>query len=438
MSEHKYKMTLSLSVLEHLGVNLYSSVPAVISETVANAWDADALEVKIEVIGKEDDRAIVITDNGCGMDVNDINRKFLTVGYHRRDEPGSEKTPRGRVPMGRKGIGKLSLFSIADEIKVYSKKKDERQNALRLDGAKIRQQIKGNKPEDYHPESIADSDDSFPHNSGTRLVISKLKRRITRSTDKLLRKRLARRFGVGCMNDMVIFLHDDESSGKITVADRDYFGKLEYLFQYGDFDCPGFCQLSKGAVEPRANGLGSGGKYSVHGWIGLTASSKALSGDGDNINKISIMVREKLAQEDILGSFGFSSMFTRYIIGEIYADFLDQDSEDDIATSSRQSIIEDDPRYCDLREFIHGELKHVRDARDRLKGKEGESARARCCCSPNLTNGSRMIWMKKSAKKRKNFSDESIAPHRARTTNGFSRAARRPLSAFGSRARWTT
>ncbi len=44
-----YRMTLSLNVLNHLGLNLYSNIPAVLSEVVANAWDADAKVVDIIV-----------------------------------------------------------------------------------------------------------------------------------------------------------------------------------------------------------------------------------------------------------------------------------------------------------------------------------------------------------------------------------------------------
>ena len=43
--EHKFTMSLSLNVLNHLGINLYSNVPAVLSEIVANSWDADAENV---------------------------------------------------------------------------------------------------------------------------------------------------------------------------------------------------------------------------------------------------------------------------------------------------------------------------------------------------------------------------------------------------------
>ena len=58
-------MQISLNALEHLGMNLYSNVPAVLSEIVANAWDADATRVVVEV--NQDDQSVEITDDGIGM-----------------------------------------------------------------------------------------------------------------------------------------------------------------------------------------------------------------------------------------------------------------------------------------------------------------------------------------------------------------------------------
>jgi HSP90 family molecular chaperone len=43
----RYTMTVDLSVLESLGINLYSNAAAVLSELVANAYDADATLVKM-------------------------------------------------------------------------------------------------------------------------------------------------------------------------------------------------------------------------------------------------------------------------------------------------------------------------------------------------------------------------------------------------------
>lgn len=78
-----YQMRFSLSVLDHRGLNLYSNIPAVISEVVANSWDADATLVSIDI--DKVNGQITVTDNGVGMRVADLNDRFLFVGYRRRD-----------------------------------------------------------------------------------------------------------------------------------------------------------------------------------------------------------------------------------------------------------------------------------------------------------------------------------------------------------------
>lgn len=123
----KFKMSLSLNVLNHLGINLYSNIPAVLSEIVANAWDADAQRVDITI----SDDQIIIKDDGCGMNADDINNKFLYVGYQKREQ-SAESPIYHRKYMGRKGIGKLSMFSIAKEVDVISKKKNYSRNIQRI------------------------------------------------------------------------------------------------------------------------------------------------------------------------------------------------------------------------------------------------------------------------------------------------------------------
>ena len=98
MSSPEYEMQISLNVLEHLGINLYSNVPAVLSEVVANSWDADAEEVVLR-FQKEND-TIIIQDDGVGMTHDQVNNRFLLVGYRRRDvQPGPTK--KKRSPMGK-------------------------------------------------------------------------------------------------------------------------------------------------------------------------------------------------------------------------------------------------------------------------------------------------------------------------------------------------
>ena len=48
-NKHQFKLEVDLNVINHLGVGLYSSTPAALTELVANAWDADANEVRITI-----------------------------------------------------------------------------------------------------------------------------------------------------------------------------------------------------------------------------------------------------------------------------------------------------------------------------------------------------------------------------------------------------
>lgn len=114
----EFKLDVDLNVLNHLGIGLYSSTPAVVTEIVANAWDADATRVDIQIT----ESTILVTDNGHGMGARELQGRFLKVGYARREQPGGDRSPKyGRPVMGRKGIGKLAMFSLANRIEIRSK-----------------------------------------------------------------------------------------------------------------------------------------------------------------------------------------------------------------------------------------------------------------------------------------------------------------------------
>jgi hypothetical protein len=354
-------MKLSLNVLNHLGINLYSNVPAVLSEVVANAWDADAEEVNIQI---ETDK-ITITDNGHGMTASDINEKFLTVGYRRRDRSDGKITPKlQRAVMGRKGIGKLSLFSIANHIDVFSVK-DGDENAFAMDVPEIQKKIESEEGS-YNPTEL----ETFPNDltKGTRIVLTGLKKNVLQSRPAL-RKRLARRFSV--LGSKYKFSIKIDGS-PVTIEDRDYFDKIQFLWTFGT-DGDEIEPLCKNAEKnEKRDGTVLEGEYTISGWVGTVRESGALKDDYDNLNKILLMVRGKLAQEDVLESFNEGGMYTKYLIGEIHADFLDQDDKEDIATSSRQRIVEDDARYTLLTRFLSKELKNIQNRWTDLRNDEGE------------------------------------------------------------------
>ena len=105
-----FNFNISLSVLNHLGRNLYRNFITVLGEAISNSWDADANNVWI-YIDKESD-SLVIKDDGLGMTSLDFQNKFLKIGYSKR-KGGETTTLSGRPFIGRKGIGKLALLSCA-------------------------------------------------------------------------------------------------------------------------------------------------------------------------------------------------------------------------------------------------------------------------------------------------------------------------------------
>jgi len=114
-----FTFEISLSVLNHLGRNLYRSFMTVIGEAISNAWDADAENVWIYI--NKEDNSFIIKDDGIGMTADDFQNKFLKIGYSKRRK-GKCSPQKKRPYIGRKGIGKLALLSCADRIAIISKK----------------------------------------------------------------------------------------------------------------------------------------------------------------------------------------------------------------------------------------------------------------------------------------------------------------------------
>jgi Histidine kinase-, DNA gyrase B-, and HSP90-like ATPase len=362
--EHKYEMRMSLEVLKHLGFNLYSNIPAVLSEVVANAYDADSDKVTIEI---EDDK-ITIKDDGNGMNLADINDKFLLVGYQKRKDQDSKKDQNGtavshkysRPLMGRKGIGKLSLFSIADNIEIHTTKGGAK-NGFILNRNDIEKEI--STTEKYHPKDIPLN--VFEIEAGTRIIITQLKRNVTH-TEVYLRKRIAKRFSVIGEKFKVII-----NNTPVGIEDRDYFKKLQFFWLVGNevdsysshFNFEKVNMLEGNVTVREKQGAEIVEKiFSITGWIGTAYKPAELEQETINNNKLSIICRGKLWLEDILKTYNESGLYATYLIGEIKADFLDLDEQgyEDIATSSRQSIKEDDPRYVGLSNHLYTLIKEIK------------------------------------------------------------------------------
>lgn len=375
-------LQIQLSVVEELGINLYSNTPAVLSELVANSWDADATKVTIKIDVTKG--VIVIEDDGVGMSRDDLQTKYLNVGFRKRGLDGEiDLTPSGRPVMGRKGIGKLSVFAIAKKATVQTVKcNDSGQPVFKggvvLEMEAIREAAKEQKP--YTPREL--SADEVIIEKGTRIILEDFTKKLTQ-TVRALRTRIARRFSViGSEN----FFDVEINSEKVTPTDRDYFHRLQFVSWLGDGE-KSLYQSSCKNLDPEgvisndaisfkvAEEDGAVAKSVVAtGWIGFAReTNQMIDADGESLNRVILMIRGKLAQEDLLPLLSENRVGKSYLMGEIHADFLDDSSKPDIAVASRQGIKENDVRYHALLKALNERVKAIVSERDKRKEKKIEN-----------------------------------------------------------------
>jgi len=391
---HPYRMTVDLNVLDHLADGLYSSVAAVLTEAVANAWDADAREVRIDVDLAGDE--IRIADDGVGMDRDAINDRYLRVGYRRRKE--GDLTPGGRLVMGRKGIGKLSLLSIADVIEVRSKMDGEAPVGLRIRVSDLRKAMQEGSSE-YAPESLSMAGEEFEQGHGTKIVVRKLKRERLRDVDaRSLRRRLARRFSVVGSEDFRVVVNGEE----VTPADRDDLKFVEYLwvFRGTEVDTTACQQLKEAPpfeVDDRLDGWPDG--WCVRGWIGTVDRPKRLATPEGNLNSVVVLARGRLVQEDILPRIAGAEVYTKYVTGQVEADFLDDSEGLDIVTTNRQSLIEDDRRVEHLVALLKETMRNIAEKWSGLRARDKTSElRGKYPGIGSWLDGIEAGWKKKAEK----------------------------------------
>jgi len=360
-----YVLTLDLRVLDHLGINLYSNAAAVLSEAVANGWDADASLVRVDI----NDAQITIEDDGVGMNLKQINDRFLKAGYDKRAEEG-ETSAKGRPFMGRKGIGKLALFSIAEVIEVHTRKGGEK-HAFEMRTSKIREAIAARK--DYNPKPI----DFAGPTKGSKIILKELKKKRTATSVIALRKRIARRFSViGLITPGGDKFTVDINGKAVGSGDREDLKALEFLWEFGSerlssSQCP---SLLKRFVLPDAVDA-EHPHWKLKGWLGAAEEPKKLKHDeAGSLNGIVVLARGRLIQENILDKLGYSRILVSYLTGQVEADFLDLKGGEDIATSDRQRLIEDDERYVALTDFLRRTLVSIQDSwtdlRNEARGKQ--------------------------------------------------------------------
>lgn len=134
MAKLEFKVSTGLKNI--IGRELITDDDIAIFELVKNAYDANAKKVKIifqnlKESSNEKPSKVLIVDDGDGMSYNDIENKWLFVGYSEKKDVQNEEDYRhkikkhGRFLAGYKGIGRFSSDRLGPRLNLYTKKVDE-------------------------------------------------------------------------------------------------------------------------------------------------------------------------------------------------------------------------------------------------------------------------------------------------------------------------
>lgn len=123
-------------MLLQLGDQLIKNESVALVELVKNSYDADATCVEI-IMTNIDNRAegqILIKDNGWGMDLDTIVNCWLEPGSDSKSQivNACKRSPKGRLPIGEKGIGRFGVHKLGSRIELITRKSNGKEYVVNI------------------------------------------------------------------------------------------------------------------------------------------------------------------------------------------------------------------------------------------------------------------------------------------------------------------
>lgn len=383
------------NIVEDLGLNLYTELPRVLAEFVANAYDADSPHVDISIdleaiaaarttmrlayqkdlkaasealaqtqpkgkgkgtvsaelvanqvedLGTRElpaDILITVEDAGTGMSRDALRDRFLVAGRRRRKEdPANGLTKKGRLIMGRKGLGKLAGFGVAKRIQVVTRAEGE-SHATKIHLI-YDELVAESTTEDIEIKEERLEDGGGFATSGTKIILSGLLYDPSKSQAETISHELQEHFEMIRASDFEIRMN-----GK----------KVQPLVREWAFAWPkptvAKSKLVDATVETE-EGAHVAFKYRMR----FVGNRQALPGARRGVR---VYVRGRLASAPSLldantNMHGFR--MTDYLDGVVEADFLDNFAADFIATN-RQSLRWESPLLSPMKSLLSAEIKEA-------------------------------------------------------------------------------
>lgn len=334
-------------VIDHLGIKMYQKPVDVIAEFIANAWDADAESVEVAIGADE----VAISDTGIGMSFDECQKCFLTVGRNRRKDMNRDVSEiKERPVLGRKGIGKFAGFGVAKQVEVdtTSQKTGERTVFVMDIDAILECDKNGVNRKPISVILYEESADSRKDQHGTKIILRRWEAPLPISES--LSQELSRRFLLSKSQDFTV---------QVNGADLpDSFSEeLEFTFPKDlteDEVAQYFPEMER---EPDGWAKEFIGQNTVKWRIGFFENPISV----EELRGISIFAKGKMAQKpfffDLSGGISGQNAL-EYMTGQVRMDFIDEGSNDLIATE-RQRINLQTPLGKDIQAWGIEKIKRL-------------------------------------------------------------------------------
>lgn len=361
MSIDKIDLQIAYGAVKHFGRNLYTSNPPAIAELIANSWDAYCTKCDIFYSETDSDTSkktsLLILDNGIGMTDEELVKRYAVSGTEKNVNLVRKPEDMALRPyMGRKGIGKFSAFSLGNSYILYTKSIDDirwkkitfEYELLLEDRATVPVSVE-------YIDDLTELETIFSGmvvpDTGTAIYIPEMRRKIISTSVEGLKNLLSRRFSVG-----VIGQHDFSlkiNTTEINLAQHFYDENLEFIYYFG-------MELEdiRGRFPriPEENFYKEEDEFfienSINGWLGTVETpSHLLAEENISVSGVIVYIHGKLADEDILRDKLKNRITNSYFLGEVNADFL-QNEEEDPVLSSREGLNKEIPNVKTLIEKL--------------------------------------------------------------------------------------
>jgi hypothetical protein len=340
-------LTFAGNIVTHLGVQMYAGRPApAIAELISNAWDADATIVDVRLPldqpwePSNQHQVIEVSDLGNGMTWDMVRDAYLDVGRDRREVDRTDRSPGGRLLQGRKGVGKLAGFGIADIVEIQTVYKDRDPDVgkktlmwFKLDLSDLKKAKKGPAPVDLiYAGPVRQAPRGTRSKTGTTVTLRRLHQRRAQNADRFHHSMAQRFLLIG-------------AGFRVRINGKDLSEEhIELQWRWP----------KKGWATDDVAGCGPL-KY----WFGFTPEPRKQN-EGE-LSGILIYTRGKISQEATF--FDISGGVTgqhglRYMVGMVKAEWLDGgiDAPDLIATH-RGSIAWESPQGMAFQDWGQRQLK---------------------------------------------------------------------------------